>query len=61
MKVWATTSSFAGALGPVIGGLLAQTSWRWAFLLNLPIGLMAFVVAARMLPTSGAVLAHASS
>jgi EmrB/QacA subfamily drug resistance transporter len=52
VKVWATTSSFAGALGPVIGGLLAQTSWRWAFLLNLPIGLIAFVLAARWLPKS---------
>jgi EmrB/QacA subfamily drug resistance transporter len=52
VKIWATSSSFAGALGPVIGGLLAETSWRWAFLLNLPIGLVAFVVAARLLPKS---------
>ncbi|WP_280474683.1 MFS transporter [Nocardia asiatica] len=50
VKIWATTSSFAGALGPVIGGLLAETSWRWAFLLNVPIGLVALVVAARLLP-----------
>jgi EmrB/QacA subfamily drug resistance transporter len=53
VKVWATSSSFAGALGPVIGGLLAQTSWRWAFLLNLPIGLIALVLAVRLLPESG--------
>jgi EmrB/QacA subfamily drug resistance transporter len=50
VRVWATSTSFAGALGPVIGGLLAEVSWRWAFLLNLPIGLIAFVVAARLLP-----------
>lgn len=50
VKIWATTSSFAGALGPVIGGMLAETSWRWAFLLNVPIGLIALVVAARLLP-----------
>lgn len=50
VKLWATTSSFAGALGPVIGGLLAQGSWRWAFLLNLPVGLVAFALAARGLP-----------
>lgn len=50
VKVWATSSSFAGALGPVVGGLLAETSWRWAFLINLPIGLIALVVAARLLP-----------
>ncbi|MEU8802869.1 MFS transporter [Spirillospora sp. NPDC048819] len=52
VTVWATSSSFAGALGPVIGGLLAETSWRWAFLLNLPIGVIALVVAARLLPKS---------
>jgi EmrB/QacA subfamily drug resistance transporter len=50
VKIWATSSSFAGAAGPVIGGLLAQSSWRWAFLINLPIGLVAFVMAARILP-----------
>lgn len=52
VKIWATSSSFAGALGPVVGGLLAETSWRWAFLINLPIGLVALVVAARLLPKS---------
>jgi EmrB/QacA subfamily drug resistance transporter len=50
VKVWATSSSFAGAFGPVVGGLLAEASWRWAFLLNLPIGLIALVMAARLLP-----------
>lgn len=52
VKVWATSSAFAGALGPVIGGLLAETSWRWAFLLNLPIGLIALALGARLLPRS---------
>ncbi|NDU73869.1 MFS transporter [Actinomadura sp. DSM 109109] len=50
VKIWATSSSFAGAAGPVVGGLLAQSSWRWAFLINLPVGLIAFAVAARILP-----------
>jgi EmrB/QacA subfamily drug resistance transporter len=52
VNLWAVTSSFAGALGPVVGGLLAETSWRWAFLLNLPVGVLAFVVAVRLLPRS---------
>lgn len=52
VKVWATTSAFSAAVGPVVGGLLAETSWRWAFLLNLPVGLVAFVVAVRLIPTS---------
>ncbi|WP_232668228.1 MFS transporter [Pseudonocardia sp. TRM90224] len=50
VRIWAVSTSFAGALGPVIGGLLAEVSWRWAFLLNLPIGLIALVVAVRLLP-----------
>ncbi|WP_214401892.1 MFS transporter [Pseudonocardia lacus] len=52
VKTWAVTSSFAGALGPVVGGLLAEFSWRWAFLINLPIGLVALVLAARLIPRS---------
>jgi EmrB/QacA subfamily drug resistance transporter len=50
VRIWATSTSFAGAFGAVIGGILAEVSWRWAFLLNLPIGLIAFVLAVRLLP-----------
>ena len=37
--------------GPVIGGLLVEyTSWRWIFYVNLPIGILALALAARLLP-----------
>ena len=37
------------ALGPVVGGLLASTAgWRWVFLLNVPITVLAFVGGLRL-------------
>ena len=38
-------------LGPVIGGLIVSNySWRWIFYINVPIGIIALVLAARWLP-----------
>ena len=37
--------------GPILGGWLIQAaSWHWIFLINLPIGAVAFVAALRVLP-----------
>jgi EmrB/QacA subfamily drug resistance transporter len=41
----------APALGPTIGGLLiAHLSWRWLFLINLPVGLVAFALGLWIVP-----------
>lgn len=38
-------------LGPVIAGAILQfASWRWLFLINLPVGVLALVLAAAFLP-----------
>ncbi len=43
----------APALGPVVGGLILQyASWRWMFLINVPIGIPALVLARRVLPNT---------
>jgi EmrB/QacA subfamily drug resistance transporter len=40
-------------LGPLLGGVITDgPGWRWAFLVNVPIGLGALVVVARFLPRS---------
>lgn len=47
VAVWSATGAIAAAAGPPIGGLLVQASWRWVFLVNLPVGLITAVLAAR--------------
>jgi EmrB/QacA subfamily drug resistance transporter len=49
LGLWAAVGGTAAAAGPVIGGLLVELSWRWVFLVNLPIGVLAIVAGARVL------------
>ena len=50
VRAWSAVSGLAAALGPVIGGLLVTASWRWVFLINVPIGITALIVGWRRLP-----------
>lgn len=50
--VWAAAGGAAGALGPPIGGLLVEISWRWVFLVNLPLSLAAWYFGTRLLVES---------
>jgi MFS family permease len=40
----------SATLGPVVGGLLVAANWRWVFLVNVPVGLLALAVGWRRLP-----------
>jgi EmrB/QacA subfamily drug resistance transporter len=46
---WAAVGGVAAAAGPPLGGLLVEASWRWVFLVNLPIGLVTLFIATRVL------------
>jgi len=50
VRIWAATGALAAAAGPVIGGLLVLASWRWVFLVNLPIGVLTLAFARRVVP-----------
>jgi EmrB/QacA subfamily drug resistance transporter len=47
--IWSASGGVAAALGPPIGGLLVQLSWRWIFVVNIPIAIVAALLAARLL------------
>jgi EmrB/QacA subfamily drug resistance transporter len=51
LGIIAAASALAFAIGPVLGGLLTEfLSWHWIFLINLPIGVITILSAARILP-----------
>jgi EmrB/QacA subfamily drug resistance transporter len=46
LGAWGATAGVAIALGPLIGGALTSfASWRWVFLVNVPIGVLAIAAA----------------
>jgi len=50
---WSAYGGLATAVGPLLGGyLIATASWRWIFLINVPLGALVLVVAARHVPES---------
>src|SRR3954454_10932992 len=52
VRTWAATGALAAAVGPAVGGVLAEASWRWVFLVNLPVGVAALIAAAKLVPDS---------
>ncbi|MFE7323972.1 DHA2 family efflux MFS transporter permease subunit [Streptomyces sp. NPDC057565] len=51
--IWAMVSAVSTALGPIVGGLLVENvSWESVFYVNAPIGVIAILVSAAVLPQS---------
>ena len=49
VALWAAAGGVAAAAGPPLGGLLVEASWRWVFLINVPVGIAALVVGTRVI------------
>ena len=50
---WSSVTAVMAALGPGLGGYLAQhASWRWIFYINVPIAIAVVIVALRGVPES---------
>ena len=55
VAMWTATGALAAGIGPSIGGLLVELSnWRLVFLINLPVGVVVWRLAARQLVESRA-------
>lgn len=54
IRGWTSVGGAAAALGPVIGGALAEANWRWVFLVNVPVAALTLLAAPRVLPKADA-------
>ncbi len=53
--IWAGVAAVAATAGPPVGGLLVEASWRWIFLINVPIGIATLLAGLKVLPEVRAV------
>ncbi|NBN90328.1 MAG: DHA2 family efflux MFS transporter permease subunit [Actinobacteria bacterium] len=53
IAIWGAIGASSSALGPSLGGLIVDTmGWRWAFFINLPVGIVTVVAGIRFLHES---------
>ncbi|WP_269078799.1 DHA2 family efflux MFS transporter permease subunit [Demequina globuliformis] len=52
MALWGAVAGIATLVGPLLGGVLVDSlGWEWIFIVNVPVGIVAFVLAWRLVPS----------
>ncbi|WP_070377767.1 MFS transporter [Rhodococcus sp. WMMA185] len=52
MGLWGAVAGVATLVGPIAGGVLVDNlGWEWIFFVNVPVGVVAFVLAWRLVPS----------
>ena len=55
MGIFSGLAGISAVVGPILGAVLTEAAgWRWVFLVNIPIGVIALVAALRFIPESRA-------
>jgi len=55
LGVWSAIAAGGGAFGLILGGVLTDlASWRWVFFVNVPVGIVAFLLSLRWVPDTRA-------
>jgi EmrB/QacA subfamily drug resistance transporter len=55
IAAWSAVGALAASLGPSLGGIIIDLAdWRWAFYINVPVGIFAFAAGIRLLHESRA-------
>jgi EmrB/QacA subfamily drug resistance transporter len=51
MALWGATAGVATLVGPILGGVLVDSlGWEWIFFINVPVGIVALLLAMRLVP-----------
>ena len=55
MAMWGATAGMATLVGPILGGVLVDSlGWEWIFFINVPVGIVGFILAVRNVPVTQA-------
>jgi EmrB/QacA subfamily drug resistance transporter len=61
LAVWGAIAASGSAFGLLLGGFLTESlSWEWIFIVNVPIGVAAFLFSTRLIPESKGEIAEQS-